>query len=322
MKGARCVAGAAPVSVTFPVFTPSDFLLRPRGHGSFGGMKDRCATSVPAALAVALALILLAASLAPAPARSAESRRLVLGYEVYVGGFHSVSIAYDARLGPGSYDVAVSLDGRGILDWWFAWTMKAFSQGRLADGNVVPVRAGADSTWNGRQRRTRLSYPPDGPPAVDLIPRPEADRREEVGPALRAGARDLAGALFALLSRIGANGRCDGREAVFDGRRRYDLVLSHIGEDRLEASSYSAYAGPALRCGLAIERIAGYPREPRRSGWHSADRATVWIAPVFDGLPPAPVRLELDAGTVTLRAHLAGATLDSGGSVQRLASVP
>ena len=268
---------------------------------------------------MALAFALLAAGLAPAQAGPADSRHLALEYELYIGGFHTFSIAYDARLGPASYDVTVSLDGRGIMDWWFAWTMKAFSQGRLAGDGVVPVRAGADSTWKGKHRRTRLFYPPDGPPAVELDPLPDADDGDPVRPALRSGARDLAGALFALLSRIGAEDRCDGREAVFDGRRRYDLVLTHHGEERLEGGPHSPYAGPALRCTIAIERIAGYPRKPRRSSWRSADRATVWLAPAFAGLPPVPVRLELDTKMGSLRAHLVQATLAADGAVRSIA---
>ena len=269
--------------------------------------------------AVALAVALLAAGLAPVQARAAESRHLLLEYEVYVGGFHTFSIAYDAQLGPASYDVTVSLDGRGIMDWWFAWTMKAFSQGRLAGDGVVPVRAGADSSWKGKHRRTRLFYPPDGPPAVELDPLPDEDDGEEVRPALRKGARDLAGALFALLSRVGAEKRCGGREPVFDGRRRYDLVLTHRGEERLEAGPNSPYAGPALRCTVEIERIAGYPRKPRRPGWRDANRASIWLAPAFAGLPPVPVRLELDTRMGSLRAHLAQATLAADGAVQRIA---
>lgn len=282
-------------------------------------MVNRWITRVPQGAAVALAFALLAAGFMPAQARPAESRHLALEYEVFVGGLHTFSIGYDARLRPASYDVTVSLDGRGIMGWWFAWTMKAFSHGRLAGGGVVPVRAGADSTWKGEHRRTRLFYPPEGPPAVELDPPPEADDGEKVRPALRTGARDLAGALFALISRIGAADRCDGREAVFDGRRRYDLVLTHHGEERLEAGSYSPYAGPALRCTIEIERIAGYPREPRRSGWRDADRATVWLAPAFAGLPPVPVRLELDTKMGALQAHLVQATLAADGAVRSIA---
>jgi hypothetical protein len=287
-------------------------------------MPPWCKYWPPGRAAAALVLVAGAASLIPAQVRAAEARHLALNYEVYIGGFHTLSIAYDARLGPATYDLKVALDGKGILDWWFAWSMRAFSHGRLNRGAIVPVRAGADSSWNGKHRQTRLTYRPDGPPVVHLDPRPDDEDggRDDVTPALRRGARDLAGAIFALLSRIGAADRCDGREAVFDGRRRYDLMLSHLGEDRREASNYSPYAGPALRCGLEIKRIAGYRRNPRRSRWSTDDTATVWLGKVFDGLPPVPVRLELDTIAGPLRAHLVQATLAAEGSVQRLARAP
>ena len=110
------------------------------------------------------------------------------------------------------------------------------------------------------------------------------------------------------------------REAVFDGRRRYNLVLDHLGQDFIQRNDYSAFSGSALRCRVKIERIAGFKRKTTRSKWRKTDGATLWIGRAFANFPPVPVRLALDTDLGGLRAYLVQATLTEGGQIRRLAA--
>jgi hypothetical protein len=223
----------------------------------------------------------------------------------------------------------MALDGQGILNWWFSWTMSAFSEGKLAAGGIMPVRAGSDSHWNGKHRRTRLSYSGSGAPTALIEPAATDDDRTPVPPDLRAGALDLAGAVLAGMSRLSAGvdnaangkGSCDVDEPVFDGRRRYNLVLEHLGRDVLEKNDYSVFSGPALRCGVKIDRIAGFRLNPPTSKWRKSDGATLWVGRAFANFPPVPVRLELETLLGALRVHLVRASLTEGGKIRRLAGV-
>jgi hypothetical protein len=110
------------------------------------------------------------------------------------------------------------------------------------------------------------------------------------------------------------------REAVFDGRRRYNLVLAHLGQDIIERNDYSAFSGAALRCSVKIERIAGFRRKPSRLKWRTSDGATLWIGQVFAKFPPVPVRIEMDTVLGGLRVHLVRATLKEGTKIRHLAA--
>ncbi len=249
----------------------------------------------------------------------ADGRHLALNYDIYVGGLRTLNISYDALLKQDEYDMKMALKGRGVLDWWFSWTMKAFSEGKVAEGAIVPVRAGADSSWSGKRRQTRITYVSNGLPKVEITPTPEdAEKRPKVPAELRREARDLAGAVLAALTRVGRTGRCDVREPVFDGRRRYDLLLEHLGEDRLEASRYSPFAGPALRCRVSVDRIAGYREGEGQSRWRSKDEATIWLGRPFEGSLPVPVQLEMDTVAGAMRAYLTDGTASADGRHLRL----
>ena len=257
---------------------------------------------------------------AQSPANATDERTVKLDYAVYIGGSETIRISFDTALRATDYKMKMSLDGQGFLNWWFSWSMSAFSEGQMNNGKVMPVRAGADSAWNGKQRRTRLTYKDGGPPATLIEPPAENEDRDVVPPALRVGARDLAGAVLAMLTRLEKTQGCDLREAVFDGRRRYNLVLDQRGHDTIPRNDYSAFSGKALRCGVKVERIAGYRRNFEPSRWRSSEGATLWIGRVFDNIPPVPVRMELDTRLGGLRAHLVQATLTEGGEIRHLAA--
>lgn len=267
-----------------------------------------------------LAASAVACVLAAMPARANDDRTVTLDYAVYIGGSETIRITFETALQATEYKMKMALDGQGILNWWFSWKMSAFSEGRLANGAVVPVRAGADSAWNGKRRRTRLNYVGDGPPSAVILPSADDEDRDVVPPPLRIGARDLAGAVLAALSRMDRSNGCSVREAVFDGRRRYNLVLKQLGQDIIRRSDYSPFSGPALRCGIKVERIAGYRRNFKPSRWRKSGGATIWIGRVFRTIPPVPVRMELDTVLGALRAHLVKATLVQGGQIRHLAA--
>lgn len=232
---------------------------------------------------------------------------LALDYAVYIGGFRVVDIALTAHLAERSYRVNMDLKADGLLNSFFNWSMSARSSGKIEDSKIVPLKAGHDSRWRGKERRIRLVYRTMGPPEVEAFPVATDDERGIVLPEHRVGARDLAGGILATLLSIGGTDSCAHSEPVFDGRRRYDLVFEQVGRDRLKPTEYSPFGGDALRCTLRIRKIAGFRLKQSRSRWMSGGQVTVWIGRPFDGAPPVLVRMEMETAFGPLRAHLSGA---------------
>jgi hypothetical protein len=52
--------------------------------------------------------------------------------------------------------------------------------------------------------------------------------------------------------------------------------------------------GPARRCGIRQARIGGFQKQ--RDAKDVTEEASVWIAPLFPGALPVPVRFEFDTG--------------------------
>ncbi len=254
---------------------------------------------------------------------SAEAARMLkLDYAIYVGGFRMIDINLDTTLSADRYNIKLGLKGEGLLDWLFKWTMRASSEGKIEQREIVPRRAGHNSVWRGKKRSVRLVFPEKGFPTAVVTPAPKLDERKPVPMEKRLGTRDLAGAILSYLITMTSQDSCVRSEPVFDGRRRYNLVFENQKKVSLRKNTYSPYSGPALRCTLRLEKIAGFRTKTSRSRWVSNGLARVWIAQAFEGAPPILVRLEMDTGFGGLVTHLIGARQILNGEKTQLTVLP
>ncbi|HEY4134348.1 MAG TPA: DUF3108 domain-containing protein [Alphaproteobacteria bacterium] len=268
--------------------------------------------------AACLGLFLAGAYVCPARAAEAPAVRVVdLTYEVYLGGLHIFDFDAAVTLRANSYSVAVAGGTRGMLGWIYKWDLKLAAEGADDAGRIRPRSYVSMTDWQGKPRTMRLAFGAAGAYDVTRDPPEESDPQEDEGELPASLPGDVVDPLsFAVAASraVAANGRCAQTLPLFDGKRRYDLIVSDLGTDALPANRYSIYQGPAMRCGFAMERISGFSkvrRNTRQSDEASAAPPTVWLASIRDGLPPLPVRYE---GTIALGdmvIHLTKAELRS-----------
>lgn len=96
---------------------------------------------------------------------------------------------------------------------------------------------------------------------------------------------------------------CDRLLEVFDGQRRYNLVLSYKRIDRIKVDV--GYAGPVLVCGVMLKPIAGYRADSMLVKYAGGKRdMEIWFAPMASQPLIAPVRLVMPTliGTLEIEA--------------------
>lgn len=255
------------------------------------------------------------------PAAS-ETRDVDLSYKIYVGGFNVADLKIDMDLATGKYDIAARVQTTGMVGRLFPWWMKAYSRGAIAGQGVMPVTAGQRNNWKGKERYIDLTFK-DGVAEIDrIVPKPETDDRDRVPEAMRTGVVDLASAIVAIIRKMDSSQPCEAEVPVFDGRRRYDLVVKPDGAEKLRASGYTPFVGETVNCLLSIRKKAGFKKNDD-SGWNDRDRsARVWMGKAFGNVPPVPVRLTLNTPLGSLIAHLSAATYTSGDTSIRLGQRP
>jgi hypothetical protein len=274
------------------------------------GKKMRIRTSVlpplrPSwALALTAAGLLLGAALLCASPARAEPVKAT--YEVYFGGFHVLDAEALWQRSPSGYRISAEAETRGMLGWLNPWKGATESRGRLAGGRAIPVHHENRGTADEGEKLVRLRYDGDGDIAESLV-RPEQDweDRHPLPPDAGEGTLDPLSVVAGLSELLRSGGRCEGRFAVFDGRKRYDLTVSDAGLQTLEPTDYSIFAGPARGCRVDYEMLGGH-RVERSKYAATARERIVWVARPRQGAPLIPVRLKIETAYGTVMGHLTG----------------
>jgi hypothetical protein len=249
----------------------------------------------------ALALALLSgAAQASQQAALPPAASLELRYEAFALGFPVVR--FDFRLDEDH--AAYTLDGKvrteGLLRLIYRFDMRTDSAGSFAAGAPTPRFHEQELRIRGRDRGARLDYPGDGSVSTALVPPEDAGRPRPTSQQIRRTLDPLS-ALLAIGRMVARQGQCTGRFAIYDGRRRYDLVLADNGSERLERSAAYAYAGEVRRCTVDAVKIAGFSWDHDYSP-HTTT-GSVWFASPRPGAPALPIRIEFGSswGFVSVR---------------------
>lgn len=245
----------------------------------------------------------LAAALALSAASAAQAGELRLDYRVYLGGLHVLTIAgalEDER--EGGYRMTVFAHTDGLIAKFVDASYEAETAGRADGARARPVSYRGTS-HDGDETGTSVAVTFNGDGATAVVFDPADDAPDEPMPAdALAATVDPVSAMLTLMRTLADTGQCQAELRVFDGKRRYNLSSRDAGERMLKASRHAPYGGPARECTVRVERIAGF-REGRLAKRYP-DKLSIFLAPVFPGAPPVPVRVHGDNLFGALRMHL------------------
>jgi hypothetical protein len=245
----------------------------------------------------------LAVALALPAAVTARAGEIRLDYRVYLGGLHVLSLASaleDER--EGAYRMTVLAHTDGLIATFVDASYEAETAGD-ADGLLARPAKYRGTSRDGDEisKKVSVTFNGDGAPEVVFDPA-DAAPDEPLPAAALAATVDPVSAMLTLMRTLAETGRCEAEVRVFDGKRRYDLSAKDAGTYVLKASRHAPYGGPATKCRVRIARIAGF-REGRLAKRYP-DELTIFLAPVFPGEPPVPVRVHGDNLFGALRMHL------------------
>jgi hypothetical protein len=252
------------------------------------------------------AAILAIAATAAVPATAATADRMNLVYQVYSGGFHILNFELQLALAPERYDVTTRMRSAGFVGWFMSWKQEAGSQGLFGQDGVSPIQHRSEGEFRGRRRSVEIDYDAGKVNAVRVDPPPQDDDgRDEVPVERRREAIDPISAILSAIRRISAGQGCGGRLPVFDGRRRYDLVLTDRTNRAPGLPQLAGAPADRVQCDFVYERIAGHER--REGDPETKDKRRIQSGRVFaerNGTLVVPVRIEIDGDWGMTIAHL------------------
>jgi Protein of unknown function (DUF3108) len=204
------------------------------------------------------------------------------------------------------YTAAASGMTTGLLQVFANGHGSGASRGLVRGDNMTPITYASTINNDKRVEELRIilsggnvkevTVEPPNVPSPDRVPLTDAHRRGVLDP------------MSAALVRVPGNGdpisseTCRRTVPVFDGRMRFDLVLSFKRFENVQARGYQ---GPVAVCGVQFVPLAGYVPQRPAIKYLMAQRDTeVWLAPLAGTHVAVPFRLSLPTpfGTGVLEA--------------------
>lgn len=238
-----------------------------------------------------------------------------LVYSIYAGGFAAVDGSFKMDLAPKAYDIGLTLKTRGFIGELFPWSGDYSTAGHAASGNPpMPTKTMAKSIWRKNLKTTEIEYGPDGKVLkATFLEKDKTATVRDFAPDLADGTIDMLSAMMMIVQSVEKNGACKGNLPVFDGKRRFNIILQDGGKDTIAPSKYSIFSGEAVKCTVKVEPVAGFKKKDMKRGWmavqnHTEERQkppTLWMARTTPDGPLLLVRMEIASVYGSVVAHLA-----------------
>ena len=232
---------------------------------------------------------------------------LAVNYDVNLGGFTLGSGQLRTTYTEDSYDARISIRTAGLADWLFNSTYDNTSSGARVNGDIFPAEYNSD--FRGRREDdyqvVEIGYEGTTPylvnsdpsygPRLERFPVTEEQRENSYDP-LNAAMHLIAGMPFS------EEEPCGDRIRVFDGRRRYDLVMEHVGYEDIRVRRGEVWDGETLVCQLNYEEVAGFKPQPEDDELPRPPM-TLYIAEMDEGYyVPVRVRAPTPLGSMVMVA--------------------
>jgi len=248
-----------------------------------------------------------------------QEHKLSLKYDVYAGGFKALNASLVMDLDKRAYDMKLKATTEGFIGSLFPWQASYDTSGHADNGKLFPSVYTERSTWRGSEKVTEMDYGPNGKVLKSTTQdgnKTTVDR--DINKGLSANTLDILTGTLVMLQSAKSTNKCEGSFPVFDGKRRFNIVLKDDGTEVLQASRYSTFSGEALRCTLEVQPVAGFQPKDQKRGWmavqnHTEARhmlPTIWLAKLDDTDQVVPVRMEIASEYGSVVAHLTSDTDD------------
>ncbi len=238
------------------------------------------------------------ASAAPAPL-PALMRPISADYEVYIGGVHLLDATAYVNLDTKKYHMMARAQTIGIWGDWFPWETTVESEGQTAADTVHPTLHRTTSAWKHKPKLMLLRFNEQGSVAIEPESTDAPDPKDRLADDVTNKTVDPLSGVLQLMAHYTTHDDCNATTAVFDGKRRFDLLTEDKGPVQLHTSDLSVFAGEAHKCELRFNLIAGQPKDIEQRTFWVTDKGkenrppfTIWMGRLRPDMPPMPVMAE------------------------------
>ncbi len=255
--------------------------------------------------ALALAAIAAAPPLTSTAAQAAEAwpAQVHAIYEVQFNGFNVGTFEFTSTTEGTSYALAGNAS-LSALAGLFKWQGQTRAAGKLAGDAVKPASFSMDYKGTSKSGSTKMGFTDDSVSSVLHDPPPkDKPGIVPVTPAHLKGVLDPLTAVMTMSRGSSAN-PCGRRLPIYDGKQRFDLMLTYRGQMEVAEARPSGQPGLAHVCRVRYVPIAGHKidQETRFMTGNSQIEIALRPIPSANVFVPYDIKIPTMAGSARLVA--------------------
>jgi hypothetical protein len=192
------------------------------------------------------------------------------------------------------------------------WDADLTSTGRIKRDQVVPQKSKVVTYWRDKPEGVVFEYKKEKE-GVRITPRFEPAKGKNKPMDARLGELDPLTGILQMMASFSYGKGCEQQVPIYDGHRRFNVVLEEQGTEMLQGADYSSFSGEAVKCVVDFNMKGGSTSDREGSHFWDAvagkkDRPVIYIylAEVRPDLPPLPVRAVTDTVFGGIVIHLSG----------------
>ena len=218
-------------------------------------------------------------------AASGSARRIVAVYRVEIAGFNLGNFRLTANFRGSNYEMRGEAHFSILDGLIYEWQGTTLSKGKVTRSGPKPAMYALSYRGGKKVEQLRMTFGDGAVTKVRIVPkrRPSPHTIPVTKEQLEGVFDPMTGAFLYARSN-NPNGDlnvCRQNVPVFDGKQRFDLVLTPKKLVRVKANGKSSYSGPAVVCKVKFIPIAGYrPDNPGIRLMSKSDDIEVWLVPL------------------------------------------
>ena len=237
-------------------------------------------------------------------------------YKVRFNGFEIGTFEFNATVNAQTYVLTGNAQLSALLGT-LSWKGETRAAGTLAAHAPKPAGYTFDFNGIGKNGSIRMSFAGDAITNVSHAPplEPQPDTVPVRDEHLK-GVLDPLTAVMAL-ARSSNGSACGRKLAVFDGRQRFDLMLTFSREERVVEAKPSGQPDTAVVCRVQFIPLSGHKMNAETQHMASTDGIELVLRPVPSAnlFVPYQITIPTIAGSATLTSHWVQITTERRGQI-------
>lgn len=175
---------------------------------------------------------------------------------VTVGAFDASKVKLSYALSPEKYQINSQISTNGFFNTAYPFQADYKTSGRIIKDRLITQTYGYTSKSRFNTRSKEVIYDAEGTPKCQITSKNGKTKKKDFVPSpAPADTFDLQTVLAKTAYQYNSLGFCDSKISVYDGKRRFDVIVKDEGQEVLPPSPYFPSSQTAAKCSLHIDKL-------------------------------------------------------------------